>query len=311
MSVARKPIYHLVDGVKIPLGFSAESLRSCLQYRPSPGDIFIDTFPKCGTNWAKRIVQLLLGRDTSDTSDYGLSTSFFEMVGKDVIQSLPEPRIICTHLEYQVLPQHPDARYIYIVRNPKDCCVSFFHHTQRTKVYQFEDGTFDEYLDLFINGATSYGDYFSHFVSWYPKRNLPNVLFLTYEAMKKDPTRAVLQMAEFLDIPDPELRNGGSEKMKALVESCSVDSMRQYLKVNYDKTMVEKSPEQWTAKKDYPLNRAPPPPDAMVRKGIIGDWKNHFSKEQSKKMEQAFAEKCGSVAGASQVWDPKDWLEDA
>ncbi|XP_064489148.1 sulfotransferase ssu-1-like isoform X2 [Ornithodoros turicata] len=309
MSGKRKPLFQLVDGVKIPLGFSPESLRSCLQYKPSPGDIFIDTFPKCGTNWAKRIVQLLLGRDTSDCSDYGLSTSFFEMVGNDVIQNLPQPRIICTHLEYHLLPQHKEAKYIYIVRNPKDCCVSFFYHTQKTKVYEFEDATFDEYLDLFIRGETSYGDYFSHLVSWYPKTDLPNVLFLTYEGMKKDPAKGILKMAEFLAVPDAELRDGNSEKFKAVVEACSVDSMRQYLKTNYDRTMADKPAEEWSAKKDYPLDRAPPPPDVMVRKGVIGDWRNHFSAEQSDRIERAFSEKCGSVANANDLWDPKDWVQ--
>lgn len=115
----------------MPHGFDPAKLLSCLEYKAAAGDIFIDTFPKCGTNWTKRIVQLLIGENSAQESDYGLSTSFFEMVGKDTIAALPEPRIITSHLPYELLPKHPQAKYIYVVRNPKDCCVSYFHHTKK------------------------------------------------------------------------------------------------------------------------------------------------------------------------------------
>uniref|UniRef100_A0A131XUZ0 Putative sulfotransferase n=1 Tax=Ixodes ricinus TaxID=34613 RepID=A0A131XUZ0_IXORI len=310
MGVERHPLFQLVDGIKLPLGFDPVQLRSCLKYQASAGDVFIDTFPKCGTNWTKRIVQLLFGENSARDSDYGLSTSFFEMVGKDVIEALPQPRIITTHLEYQLLPKHPGAKYIYVVRNPKDCCVSYFHHTKKTKVYHFEDGTFDEYLQLFVDGETSFGDYFSHLLSWYPNIHVANVIFLTYENMKKDPEAAVLKIAKFLEVKDPELMDPLSDKFKKVMELSSVDSMKEYLVNNYKKAMGDQDPEKWTAKEDYPLARAPPPPDVMVRKGIIGDWRNVFSKEQSRKMEQAMAEKCGKLIDLSKIWDPKDWMED-
>lgn len=304
------PLFQLVDGIKIPLGFDPDKLRSSLGYEASAGDIFIDTFPKCGTNWTKRIVQLLDGKDSHRDSDYGLSTSFFEMVGKDVIKELPVPRLVTSHLQYQYLPKHPQARYIYVVRNPKDCCVSYFHHTRKTKVYCFQDGTFDEYLQLFVDGDTSFGDYFDHLLSWYPRRNEPNVLFLTYEDMKKDTPAAVLKIARFLDVGDPELLDPTTSKFQKVVELCGVDSMKEYLEENYKKAVGGQDVDSWTAKKDYPLARAPPPPDVMVRKGIVGDWRNHFDSEQSRKMEAAFLERCGSTIGRAEIWDPKDWMVD-
>lgn len=310
MGVDRHPIFQVVDGVKLPLGFDPDRLRSSLKYKPSVGDIFIDTFPKCGTNWTKRIVQLLVGNQTAQESDYGLSTSFFEMVGKDVIAGLPQPRIITSHLEYGLLPQHPQAKYIYVVRNPKDCCVSYYHHTRKTKAYHFEDGSFDEYLQLFVDGRTSFGDYFHHLVSWYPHVGDTNVLFLTYEGMKKDVSAAILKMAKFLDVQDPELVNPDSGPFKKVVELSDVAAMKEYLTANYSRAMGEGDPDKWTAKKDYPLDRAPPPPDALVRKGIIGDWKNHFTREHSRLIEQALVEKFGHVGDHTQLWDPKDWMEE-
>ena len=37
--------------------------------------------------------------------------------------------------------------------------------------------------------------------------------------------------------------------------------------------------------------------DSFIRKGIIGDWKNHFTKEQSAKMDEMIAKKVDSDCG--------------
>lgn len=306
-----QPIFQLIDGIKIPLGFDGDKLRSALKYQASSGDIFIDTFPKCGTNWTKRIVELLIGgKDVASEKDgYGLATTFFEMVGKDTIAALPEPRIVTTHLAYQLMPKHPAAKYIYVVRNPKDCCVSFFHHTKKTKAYHFEQGTFEDYLQLFIKGETSFGDYFEHLVSWYPHVDEPNVLFLTYEGMKKDPAAAVLKIAKFLDVRDAELLDADSNRFKEVVRDSSIDAMKEHYNASYQKALGGNGVDQWIERKDYPLARAPPPPDVMVRKGIIGDWRNHFTADQSRRIERAFVEKCGHVVDHRKIWNPEDWME--
>ncbi|XP_049272531.1 sulfotransferase ssu-1-like [Rhipicephalus sanguineus] len=173
------PIFQLIDGIKMPLGFD---------------DV------------------------ASQKDGYGLATTFFEMVGKDTIAALPEPRVVTTYLEYQLVPKNPGAKYIYVVRNPKDCCVSFFHHTKKTKAYNFEQGTFEDYLQLFIKGETSFGDYFQHLVSWYPHVTEPNVLFVTYEDMKKDPAAAVLRIAKFLDVRDAEILDADSNRVANRVQ---------------------------------------------------------------------------------------------
>ncbi|KAL1468626.1 hypothetical protein MTO96_041357 [Rhipicephalus appendiculatus] len=287
-----KPIFQLIDGIKIPLGFDGDKLRSALKYQASSGDVFIDTFPKCGTNWTKRIVELLIGgNDVASQKDgYGLATTFFEMVGKDTIAALPEPRIVTTHLEYQLVPKHPSAKYIYVVRNPKDCCVSFFHHTKKTKAYNFEQGTFEDYLQLFIKGETEL-------------RRLLRAPGL------KDPAAAVLRIAKFLDVRDAELLDADSNRFKEIVRDSSIDAMKEHYNASYQKALGGNGVDEWIERKDYPLARAPPPPDVMVRKGIIGDWRNHFTADQSRRIEQAFVEKCGHVVDHRKIWNPEDWME--
>ncbi|GBN13530.1 hypothetical protein AVEN_160398-1, partial [Araneus ventricosus] len=79
-----------------------------------------------------------------------------------------------------------------------DCCVSFYHHTKNLPVYRFEDGEFDVFFELFINGEVEYGDYFDTTLSWWEHRNDPNVLFITYEEIKKDPKNSVLKISGFI-----------------------------------------------------------------------------------------------------------------
>ncbi|GBN77502.1 Sulfotransferase 1C2, partial [Araneus ventricosus] len=95
-------------------------------------------------------------------------------------------------------PWSEQAKYIYVARNPKDCCVSYFHHTKNLPQHGFK-GDFDEYFELFLSGKVDYGDYFDHLMEWYEHRNDPNVLFMTYEQIQEDTETSVLKMASFID----------------------------------------------------------------------------------------------------------------
>ncbi len=51
---------------------------------------------------------------------------------------------------------------IYVCRNPRDVCVSYFHHTKLFhKAYGYE-GDFEQYADLFLKGQLQCGDYWYH-----------------------------------------------------------------------------------------------------------------------------------------------------
>ena len=48
---------------------------------------------------------------------------------KSEFQALADPRILKTHLPYQLIPKNPKVKYIYCFRNPKDNLVSNYFHT--------------------------------------------------------------------------------------------------------------------------------------------------------------------------------------
>ncbi|KAH7962868.1 hypothetical protein HPB52_018403 [Rhipicephalus sanguineus] len=118
--------------------------------------------------------------------------------GAEGARRLKRPVPIKTHLPFHKQPHSAGAKYIYVTRNPYDCCVSYYHHCKGLPWYRFTDGSFDDFVDAFVRGKATYGDYFDHLLSWYDHRNDPNVLFLTYEDLKKDAPVSVLKIADFL-----------------------------------------------------------------------------------------------------------------
>src|SRR5205809_7059185 len=115
----------------MPMGFPVESFESGQRYRASADDIFVATYPKCGTTWMQYIVYLLL-HDAQPLPAGGRLDSVFphlEEVGADAVRPLPEPRLIKTHLPFERTPPHAGARYVCVARHPLDSAVACSDHT--------------------------------------------------------------------------------------------------------------------------------------------------------------------------------------
>ncbi len=51
---------------------------------------------------------------------------------------------------------------IFVARNPRDVCVSYYHHTKTLdRAYRF-GGDFDQFSDLFRQGKINFGSYWTH-----------------------------------------------------------------------------------------------------------------------------------------------------
>ncbi len=55
----RKPSYTSIGGFRLPRDFSPKVFESGLGYKAQPEDVFIATYPKCGTTWVQYIVWLI------------------------------------------------------------------------------------------------------------------------------------------------------------------------------------------------------------------------------------------------------------
>lgn len=275
------PSYTDHEGYLMPEGFPVDGFMSGLKYQAQPEDLFVATYPKCGTTYTQHIIYLILNDGKPVMAGERLDQIFphLEEVGSDFVSKRATVaggyRLIKTHLPYDLTPQNAKAKYVCVVRNPKDCVVSFFHHTRGfPKHYNFAEGSFKTYFRLFYDGQIDFGDYFACVRSWLDHRDDPNCLFLTYESLRKDPRAGVLKIAEFLDpavYPAKLLANGGDILDKVLSHS-SLENMK-------------KEPRRWCS--DRPKEHTP-----FIRKGSTGGWGELLNKEQVDALDKRMGDMC-------------------
>jgi hypothetical protein len=183
------------------------------------------------------------------------------------LKTLPKPRLFTSHLPYPLMPPLGDttAKIIYVARNPKDVAISTYFHNQSKLGYE---GSWQEHFQEFLHGDVGCGPYFDHILPWWrASQKEPRILFMKYEDMKQDHAGSIAKLASFLGLEaDPQL----IDKVVAL---SSFQSMKSGETTNFD----------WIPQKaDKPKH---------FRKGDIGDWRNHFSTEQSLQLDELIKEK--------------------
>ena len=265
MKTGRQPSYRIVDGFRMPLGFPPDGLRSGRRYIPSADDIFVATYPKCGTTWTQHIIYMLVrGRPIASGETLGDLFPHLEEVGSEFVAALPQPRLIKTHLPLPVAPYTPKAKFVYVLRNPFDCAVSFYHHTRGfDRHYKFSDGTFDEFFEVFIRGKVDFGDYFKHVLSWTAVAGDDNVYLVTYERLKRDIDTEIIALGDFL---------GGCASGAARRESTRAEVIR------------ESSFERMRSQQHRWASERPADMPEFVRKGVVGDWRTHFKPRQLERL---------------------------
>jgi hypothetical protein len=119
---------------------------------------------------------------------------------ESVRQSTPTGlRVIKTHLEFDDLVYTPNARYIWIARDPKDVFVSSYHFMRSSMLGPLMPSV-DRWLDLYLSPDTFMGSWAEHLRGGWENRRRPNVLFTTYEEMKADLPGVISRIARLMRI---------------------------------------------------------------------------------------------------------------
>ncbi|XP_072033690.1 sulfotransferase 1C4-like [Amphiura filiformis] len=186
----------------------------------------------------------------------------------DIMDMMPSPRLLKSHLPAHLLP--PDiyakkSKIVYVTRNPKDVAVSFYHFHKWVKDLPQYD-SWDAFFDDFMTGNVTNGKWYEHYLGYWKKRDEENILFLKFEDMKKDEKAAVKQICEFLGY------HYSDEIIDRITRHTTFGSMKKNPMTNPDSLME---------KKDV----------SFMRKGVVGDWKNYFSDAQNKAIEALCEEK--------------------
>ena len=107
-------------------------------------------------------------------------------------------RVIKTHLEWDRLPYSPEARYIRVLRDPKDVLVSSYFFI-RDVIFGPLMPSVSVWLRMFCEGTMPFS-WSAHVDGAWKNRHLSNVLVLTYEDMRKDLAADVRTIAEFMEV---------------------------------------------------------------------------------------------------------------
>ncbi|XP_067025346.1 sulfotransferase 1B1-like isoform X2 [Acropora muricata] len=249
--------------IPIPNTFTpdpAALLDYVVNFQSRPDDVILVSYPRSGTNWMREILwQLYNNGEVSERKVFErvpLLERAFDIKGQPGVRTLPSPRLISSHLTYDVIPEGEGCKYIYIARNPKDVAVSYYEFMKAFGPSGGYNGPWEFFSRIFVEGKVPFGLWNKHVLEWWKRKDNSNVLFLKYEDLKKDLTANIWQIAEFLEKPVSK------DIVNKITHQCTFKEMT-------------KNMSAFTFIDDL----------KVLRKGEIGDWKNYFTPEIEKRFE--------------------------
>ncbi|XP_042240440.1 sulfotransferase 1A1-like isoform X2 [Homarus americanus] len=276
-------------------------------FKLKPDDVVLLTWPKCGTTWLQEIMWTMrYNPDLNNPMaaapvnarvpflemDTLLKTKNIDPIGPDhplmqgfkkmcpgrepengvflqMCELAPEPRTFKSHLALPLLPTDllKTSKAVYMARNPKDAVVSFFHHSRIFKNHDFK-GTFEEFVQYFLDDDCVYGPYWLHLKEAWKQRKNPNLHFMFFEDLKNNNMEELKKLDKFLgtNLSQEQLDNVAHytsfAEMKARDAVLGAGS-----EIFFNVDIVQKD-------------------GGFFRQGKVGDWKGKYTPELEAKMDK-------------------------
>lgn len=198
--------------------------------RPRDDDIIVATYPKCGTTWTQRIVDLLVFQSPEPreflANSPWLDATFFapHAVNLATLEAQTHRRYIKSHLPFDALPIYDSVKYIHTARDGRDACLSMHNHElgmrkelianvvanapkdapPRGPVPTDPRDYFLQWMDQAEAGDNPYQIPYCEFEQTYwSERARPNVLLVHYADLKADLEGEMRRISDFLEIDTP------------------------------------------------------------------------------------------------------------
>ncbi|XP_051280528.1 cytosolic sulfotransferase 3-like [Dicentrarchus labrax] len=281
MDLPSRPELFDFHGVSMTHYFT-DNWENIQNFQARPDDILIATYPKAGTTWVSYILDLLYFGLTSPEIQTSIPlhqrVPFLEInvpsvdSGIDLADNLPtSPRLIKTHFPVQFVPNSfwgENCKIVYVARNAKDNMVSYFHF-DRMNMVEPEPGDWSSYLHRFMEGKVVFGSWYDHVNGWWKKKQTYSKLhYMFYEDLIEDTGREIDKLCCFLGLT-PSV-----EKKKKITSGVQFDNMKKNDIVNHSTIPFM----------DFKIS-------PFMRKGMVGDWKNHFTVTQNEQFDEDYKKK--------------------
>lgn len=265
-------------------------------------DIIIGTYGKSGTTWTQQIVGQLVFAGAEGVKVAELSPWLdLRVPPADVkfkaLAAQKHRRFIKTHLPVDAFVYRPQNKHIYVARDGRDVVWSLYNHHVKANDAWYEamndtpgrvgppigrpDPDIRAYfLNWLDNDGAPFWPFWENIRSWWEIRDLPNMLLIHFNDMKRDMPGAIATIADFLEIDLDD------ETFETVCEHCSFD----YMKRNADTVA--------------PLGGAifEGGAKSFINKGTNGRWRDVLTAEDCARYEAHAVKELGEECAA--------WLKD-
>ncbi|KAL1449725.1 hypothetical protein WDU94_002205 [Cyamophila willieti] len=252
-------------------------------------DVWVCSFPKTGTTWTQEMVWCIANDLDYEAAKVVLPERFpfleltplFDYrsnqdlaitdLDRSSIQSIQQTqgrRFIKAHLPWKLLPRKlqngsTQAKIIYVTRNPKDTCISYYHHCHLLEGYS---GDFEDFYKLFLNDALCFAPFWDHVLDfWAVAKKNKNILFVKFEDMKKDLGSIILKVASHVD------KTLTPDQVESLKSHLSFENMKNNPATNYEFVKEFNKTNKLIADKFLE--------GQFMRSGQVGGWQTRMSPE--------------------------------
>lgn len=241
-----------------------------------PDDVFIVSYPRSGNTWTRFLIGNLLSPQKPVTfANVETMVPEIYLFPDRVLRQLPRPRLLKSHECF-------DPRYksiIYIVRDPRDVAVSYYHYAIKREwiadkypIDEFVRRLLTAEFDVRARWAAAWDD---HVLSWIStRRGKPGFLLLRYEDMLQDPEQALSDIVRLLNL------NASDDRLSRAVQLSSADHMRD---------LEQSEGKHWLLTKNTRQDKP------FVRTAKTGGWRSELPKQSVADIEAAWGEVMESV----------------
>jgi hypothetical protein len=261
----------------------AKMMDRHVEYVPGANDVLVCSYFKSGTNWTMQMAVQIAYRGRAEFEHIHDIVPWLELparsrfavpISDETCAASPTGlRVIKTHLPFSKVAYAPAARYIWVVRDPKDVFVSSYHFMRSTLLGPLMPSV-RRWLDVFLSADAFSGSWAEHLQGGWRHRQLDNVLFLTYEEMKADLRATVMRLADFMGV------DLTPEELASVVRQSSFAHMK---KIGHKFDMIGLSP---------PWGK---PGGAMVRRGERGSATELLSEADQRRIDDYWRAELGRL----------------